>query len=82
MAFQLIPKRLELLGSGLNQNLLLRLISFHGLVFFYGRFIRGFSNIMTPITESLKNEEFQWSNSASQTFREIKVKMTKALVLR
>ena len=37
---------------------------------------------MAPITGCLKNEEFQWSNVASKTFREFKVKMTKAPVLR
>ena len=37
---------------------------------------------MAPITECLKNKEFQWSNAASQAFREIKVRMTEAPVLR
>ena len=37
---------------------------------------------MTPIIECLKNEEFQWSNVASQTFREIKVKITEAIILK
>ena len=37
---------------------------------------------MDPITECLKNKECQWSNAASQAFREIKVKMAKAPVLR
>ena len=37
---------------------------------------------MAPITKCLKNEDFQLSNAASQTFREIKVKMTETLVLR
>ena len=56
--------------------------SFHGLASFYMRFIRGFSTIMAPIIKCLKNGEFQWSNVASQTLREIKVKMTETLVLR
>ena len=37
---------------------------------------------MAPITECLKNKEFQWSNAASQAFREIKVRMTETPVLR
>ena len=37
---------------------------------------------MTPIIECLKNKEFQRSNAASQALREIKVRMTKAPVLR
>ena len=37
---------------------------------------------MTHITKCFKNKEFQWSNAASQTFREIKFRMTEAPVLR
>ena len=46
------------------------------------RFIRVFSTILAPITKCLKNEEFQWFNAASQAFKEIKVKMIEAPVLR
>ena len=37
---------------------------------------------MAPIIECLKNEEFQWSNATSQAFKEIKVKMIEAPILR
>ena len=37
---------------------------------------------MAPITECLKNKEFQLSNVARKTFKEIKVRMTEVLVLR
>ena len=37
---------------------------------------------MTPITDCLKNDEFSWSKSATETFQEIKQKMIEAPVLR
>ncbi|CAL8155920.1 unnamed protein product [Prunus armeniaca] len=55
--------------------------SFHGLVSFYRRFIRGFSSIMNPITECLKQNSFEWSKSAQRAFEQIKVLMTEAPVL-
>ncbi|EOY08378.1 DNA/RNA polymerases superfamily protein, partial [Theobroma cacao] len=55
--------------------------SFHGLASFYRRFIRNFSSIMSPITESLKKDGFEWSHSAQKAFERVKALMTKALVL-
>ena len=76
------PEKVRFIREWLEPKSITETHSFHGLTSFYRRFIRGFSIIMAPIIECLKNEEFQWSNATSQAFREIKVKMTKALVLR
>ena len=56
--------------------------SFHGLVTFYRQFIKNFSTIMSPITDCLKSEEFQWTPAATKAFAEIKRMMTEALVMR
>ena len=68
------PEKVRIIREWLEPKSITETCSFHGLANFYKRFIRGFSAIMAPITKCLKNEEFQWSNVASQAFREIKVK--------
>ena len=37
---------------------------------------------MTPITDCLKGEEFKWTKAAAKIFREIKERMTEALIMR
>nr|CAD1817170.1 unnamed protein product [Ananas comosus var. bracteatus] len=55
--------------------------SFQGLASFYRRFIKNFSSVVSPITECLKKDNFEWPKSAQRAFEHIKTMMTEAPVL-
>ena len=56
--------------------------SFHGLTSFYCRFIKGFSTIMSLITNCMKQREFVWTKAAAKAFNGVKQKMTEAPIMR
>ncbi|KAI0499355.1 hypothetical protein KFK09_020258 [Dendrobium nobile] len=55
--------------------------SFHGLANFYRRFVKGFSIIMSPITDALKAKSFVWTEAQQHSFDAIKLALTSAPVL-
>ena len=57
--------------------------SFHGLVSFYRKFIKNFSGICAPLTDTIRGDrkEFKWTIVAARSFELLKKKVTEQLVL-
>lgn len=55
--------------------------NFHGLASFYRRFVAHFSSIMAPLIDSMKADKFVWTKAASESFQQIKVKLTLTPIL-
>ena len=54
---------------------------FLGLTGYYGRFVKNYASIVGPLTDLLKKNSFQWSDSASQAFLQLKKAMTSTPML-
>ena len=56
--------------------------SFHGLAFFYRRFVKDFSSKATPLNELVKkNVKFEWGEKQERVFIQLKKDLTTALIL-
>ena len=56
--------------------------SFLGMAGYYRRFIEGFSKITKPMASLLeKNAKFVWTDQCQASFKELKKRLTTALVL-
>ena len=56
--------------------------SFLGLAGYYRKFVEGFSKLTAPLTKLTRKEEnFVWLEACQQSFDELKLKLTLALVL-
>lgn len=57
--------------------------SFHGLASFYRKFIKSFSSICGPLTETMRGDrkEFKWTTGADKSFNLLKEKVTEQPVL-
>ena len=52
--------------------------SFHGLVSFYRKFIKNFSGICAPLTDTIRGDrkEFKWTTTVGRSFELLKKKVT------
>lgn len=75
------PSKMESILNWPTPRTLHDIRSFHGLASFYWRFIKGFSSIVVPMTECLKEGTFKWTNEAQKSFELIKKKVTETPIL-
>ena len=57
--------------------------SFHGLVSFYRKFIKNFSGICAPLTDTIRGDrkEFKWTTKGMRSFEFLKKKVIEQPVL-
>ena len=62
-------------------KILIEVCSFHDLVFFYMRLLKGFNAITATITEGLKLGTFMWTPIAHKPYLDVKHEMIEAPML-
>ena len=75
------PQKVQVIVDWLEPKNIHEIRNFYGLVSFYRRFIKGFSTIMSPIIDCMKQGEFIWTKTATKTFNKVKQKMIEAPVM-
>lgn len=77
------PEKVKTILEWPTQRAADELRSFHVLAKFYRKFIRNFSSICAPLTETMRRDrkEFKWSIGATKFFDMLKKKVTKQPIL-
>jgi len=75
------PSKLQAMVECLQPTSTTLLRGFLGLTGFYGKFIKGYASIASPLTNLLKKDSFMWSPEAEHSFQTLKKAMTEAPTL-
>jgi len=78
------PEKIAVIVSWPSPKNLFKVRSFHGLASFYRKFIKNFSEICTPMLETIKkaSQPFCWTKAAENSFQLLKRKITERPILR
>eukprot|EP00253_Pinus_taeda_P019922 PITA_19922 len=81
---KLDPEKIATIISWPSPKTLFEVRNFHGLESFYRKFIRNFSEICTPMLDTIKkaSQPYYWTKAAEKSFQILKKKITERLILR
>jgi hypothetical protein len=75
------PSKVESMIKWPKPNTLKSLRGFLRLTGYYRRFIRGYGEIVSPLTRLLKNRAFKWDSEVEQAFEQLKQAVSTPSVL-
>ena len=76
------PKKIEVVVNWKPPKNVSEVRSFLGLAGYYRKFVEGFSKIAAPLTKlTRKDVKYDWVDACQQSFKELKGRLTSALVL-
>jgi len=76
------PQKVKAITEWSRPTNITQIRSFMGLPGYYGRFIKDFSNIASPLTNLLKKvNKFGWTENCEKAFQELRPQLTTAVIL-
>ncbi|GKB20453.1 ty3-gypsy retrotransposon protein [Tanacetum coccineum] len=75
------PEKIEAIQSWPKPRSMTTLRAFLGLTGYYRRFVKGYANVASPLTDILRQEKFSWSDAAHNAFLQLKSDMANMITL-